>query len=150
MRALPDRQSDARRDNSRRDGVTPAVRRPPRRAGLTLLEVIITIALLTSVTLGTTMVLVPVARQSRINRETTLANAQVRRVIEGLLTIPFPDIVRTYPDGSVLELENLPAGTLSVSYVDPSANPLEIHLELAWTSPDMGSMAFSFVTTRTD
>ena len=110
----------------------------------------ITIALLTMVTLGTTTVLVPVTRQSRINREITLANAQVRRVIEGLMTIPFRDIVRTYPDGSILELEDLPAGTLSVSYVDPSANPLEVHLDLEWTSPDMGSMAFSFVTARTD
>ena len=82
---------------------------PECRAGLTLLEVMITIALLTMVTLGTTTVLVPVTRQSRINRETTLANAQVRRVIEGLMTIPFRDIVRTYPDGSVLELEDLPA-----------------------------------------
>lgn len=147
----PLRQSDDRADGSRPDGGAPAVRGPPRRrAGLSLLEVLITIALLTSVTLGTTVVLVPVARQSRINRETTLANARVRRVIETLLAIPFRDIVRTYPDRSVLELEDLPAGTLSVSYVDPSANPLEIHLELEWTSPDMGSMAFSFVTARTD
>ena len=117
---------------------------------MTLVEVIITIALVTSLALGTTLALVPLARQSRINRETTIANAQVRGVIEKILATPFRDIVRTYPDGTALPLEDLQEGVLSVSYADPLANPLEIHLELEWTSSDLGSMAISFVTARTD
>lgn len=145
---------DARFDPEPRPGLgvlsaAPAVRRPWRCAGLSLLEVAMTIALLTSVTLCTTMVLVPVARQSRINREVAVANARVRRVIERLLTMPLREIVATYPDGSVLDMGDLRAGTLSVSYVDPEADPLEIRLELKWVSPDMGSMEVSFVTART-
>lgn len=129
-------------------GATGAGRGYP--VGLTLLEVVVTITILTSLTLGMTLVLVPVARQSRISRETTLANAEARRIIERILALPFRDIVTTYPDKSDVKMQDLPDGTLSVNYVDPTADPLEIHLDLRWTSPDMGSVVVSFVTVRTE
>ena len=123
---------------------------PCRRRGLSLVETVITITILTSVTLGTTLILVPVARQSRIQRETTIANVEARRILERLHAIPFGDIVTTYPDETDIELDNLPGGRLLVSYVDPAADPLEIHVDLKWTSPDLGSVTVTFVTVRTE
>lgn len=134
--------------DSRHRFLTPAALRGDR--GLSLLEIAVTITILTSVTLGTTLILVPVARQSRINRETAVANAEARKFIERIHAIPFRDILPTYADNSEFKLVSLPDGTMKVNYADPTADPLEIHMDLGWQSPDLGPIVVTFVTVRTE
>ena len=102
-----------------------------------------------AVTLGAALVLIPVIRQSRINRELTIADTEARRVLEQFQALPFNDIVDTYPQSSELTVLTLPGSRLTVTYVDPAADPLEISLALTWNSPDLGPMAQNFVTVRT-
>jgi Tfp pilus assembly protein PilV len=123
-------------------------RRPPE--GLSLLEVVVTIAVLTGVALGAALLLAPMARQARINRETSIANVETQRVLEELQAAPLRDIVALYPQGSVRPIPQLPGGSLRVSYVDPAADPLVVDVELTWNSPDLGSMQRSFHTIRTE
>ena len=121
----------------------------PRERGLSLFELSITVTLLLTVTLGAVLVLVPVVRQSRINREMTVADAEARRVLEQFQALPFNDIVDTYPHNSEISVLTLPNGKIAVSYLDPAVDPLEISLNLTWESSDLGPMAQTFVTVRT-
>jgi len=121
----------------------------PRERGLSLFELSITVTLLLTVTLGAVLVLVAVVRQSRINREMTVADAEARRVLEQFQALPFNDIVDTYPHNTEISVLTLPNGKIAVSYLDPAVDPLEISLNLTWESSDLGPMAQTFVTVRT-
>ena len=119
-------------------------------AGFSLLEMIIVIGLLTAVALGTMILLIPIARQSRINRETEIANSEVQKVLEKFQATPFHEIVDTYPEGTELTVDGLAEGTITVNYADPAADPLAIQATLAWESPELGSMQRVFDTVRTE
>jgi len=118
--------------------------------GFSLLELVITIAILATATLAATLLLVPVARESRVRREVQVANLAARRVLERLQTTPFNDIPTVYPQGHVETIPELPAGSLTVQYVDPAADPLVVQVTLGWSSPEIGSMARTFNTIRTE
>jgi Tfp pilus assembly protein PilV len=132
------------------------VRRVGRRGkgrrdhGISLLEVAITIALLTSVGLATAILLVPVARQSRIQRETEIANLAARRLLEQFQATPFHDLVTDFPDGSVTAIPELPSGSITVSYVDTTTDPLVFRANLTWESPELGTMQRTFDAVRTE
>ena len=132
------------------------IRRNHRRAGLriqrgfTLLEVTIAVALLTVLTLGAALVYVPVARQTRVNREVATANMEVRRVLEKVHALPFNKIVSTHPDGQTIGLGSLPSGQLVIDYADPAADPLVLTATLSWESPDLGTMQRTYTTVRTE
>jgi type II secretory pathway component PulJ len=123
---------------------------PRRDGGISLLEVAVTIALLTSVALATAILLVPVARQSRIQRETEVANLAARRVLEQFQATPFSDLVADFPDGSVQTIPDLPSGTITISYADPAADPLVLTANLTWESPELGTMQRTFNAVRTE
>ena len=118
--------------------------------GFSLLEVVLTIALLTTTTLGTSLLLVPIARQSRIGRETQIANSAARGVLERLQATPFKDLLTDYPPSSVKTISELPSGKVTVQYEDPAADPLIIEAIVTWDSPDLGSMSRAFNTIRTE
>ena len=121
-----------------------------RNGGFSLLEVVVTIAILSSVALATTLLLVPVARQSRIGRETEVANIEARKVLEKIQALPFKDIILTYPQGARIPIAGLPSGRIDISYVDPAADPLIIQADLTWQSSDLGAMQRTFNTVRTE
>jgi prepilin-type N-terminal cleavage/methylation domain-containing protein len=121
-----------------------------RKGGFSLLEVVLTIAILAAVALATTLLLVPVARQTRIGRETEVANLEARKVLEKFQALPFNSIVTTYPQGAQIPIAGLPSGKIAVSYVDPVADPLVIQADLTWQSPDLGAMQRTFNTIRTE
>ena len=100
----------------------------PRIGGLSLFELSIAITILLAVTLGAALILVPVVRQSRINREMTIADAEARRVLERFQALPFNDIVDSYPHGSETTVVTLPNGKVNVTYADPAGDPLEVTL----------------------
>jgi len=121
----------------------------PRQAGFSLIEVFVTVAILAAVTLSSILVAVPVSRQTRLSREMELANAEVRRVVERIESMPFSTITSSYPQYSEYTIAGLKDGKIAVSYADPAADPLQVQVTLTWTSPDLGSMTRTFTTART-
>jgi type II secretory pathway pseudopilin PulG len=121
-----------------------------RVRGMSLLEVVIALGILTALALATVLILVPVSRQGRINRETSTADAAVQRTLEEIHATPFNDLLDQFPDGSDEIVPDLPDGSLAVSYADPTADPLEIELTLSWMSPEIGAMEVVFNTLRTE
>lgn len=121
-----------------------------REQGFSLLEVVITIALLTSVALSVAILLVPIARQSRIQRETEIANIAAKKVLEKVQATPFHEIVTAYPNGSIHAIPDLPSGRIVVTYADPDADPLFLRADLSWDSPEVGPMSRRFETVRTE
>jgi hypothetical protein len=111
---------------------------------------VLAIAILTAVTLATTLLIVPIARQTRINRETEVATAAAQRVIEKFQATPFHQLVTLYPQGTTMTVPDLPSGSIAVSYADPDADPLLIRVDLSWQSEDLGSMLVNFHTVRTE
>lgn len=110
----------------------------------------ITIAILTTVALTTAILLVPIARQTRIQRETEVANAAARQVLENIQSTAFNKILVDYPNGSVHSVVGLPNGRITISYIDPNADPLVVRADLSWDSPELGAMARTFDTIRTE
>lgn len=115
-----------------------------------MLEVVLAIAILTAVSLGTSLLLIPIARQTRINRETEIANAEVQKVLEQFQATPFDALLDSYPPGWAQTIPELPSGSINVSYTDPTADPLLIHATLSWVSPELGDMQLNFDTVRTE
>lgn len=118
--------------------------------GMSLLEVTITIAVFSSLALSVALMIVPIARQSRINRETNIANASAKKILEEINATPFNDITTRYPHGSENAIADLPEGRLIVSYQDVMSDPLIITLDLEWESPDLGHTTRTFHTARTE
>ncbi len=110
----------------------------------------ITVALLATVTLAAALVVVPVARESRLRREVEAASTAARRVLEKIQATSFNSIVTTYPQGYVEAIPGLNAGSLRIVYADPAADPLQIQVDLAWNSPEAGTITRTFQTLRTE
>lgn len=121
-----------------------------RRAGFSLLEVAITLAVLTVVSLSSLLAIVPVARQSRLNREVETANAEARTVLEKIQSAPFHNIPALYPDAVNIPIPTLLSGSVTVDYADPNADPLFVQVTVAWTSRDGGAYSRTFITVRTE
>ena len=119
------------------------------RGGFTLLEVMITVAVLSVLALSATLLLVPVSRQARINQEIQVAQSEATRVLESIQSLPFDEIIVVYPPSVVLEVPALNNGKLKVNYVDPETDPIEVQLVLSWSSSDLEEMQRIFTTART-
>jgi prepilin-type N-terminal cleavage/methylation domain-containing protein len=137
---------------------SPAVDR-----GFTLIEITISIVILTVLALTTAMIVVPISRQQRTARESELANAAVRGVLESIQATPFSQIRGNFPSGDVIDVSALPEGELVISFfreddsgetvpvlADEEADPLFIQVDLSWTSPDWGEVERTFHTVRTE
>ena len=125
-------------------------KRTSRRQGFSLLEVSITIAILLATTLTATLLLVPIARQSRLRREVEVANTSAKRVLERIQATPFKDILKVYPQSYSETIAGLGAGTITITYADPTADPLLIQADLTWNNPEAGTMQRTFNTVRTE
>jgi type II secretory pathway pseudopilin PulG len=118
--------------------------------GLTLLEVTLTVVLMTVLALSVGLLVVPTARQTRINREAMAANGVARSAIEAVHSTAFPDVLEKYPQGSTESVPALPGGQLQFSYEDPAADPLRVRIDLTWSSLDLGTVQRSFFTAKTE
>ncbi len=121
-----------------------------RCRGLTLLEVSITVTILLSVVLGTTLVLVPIARQARMNRETEHATAAAQRMLARMRVSSRRELLERWPQGSTRPLPALEGGEMIVNYGDLTAAPLEVSLEVVWTNSDVGEVRFEIATLKAD
>jgi prepilin-type N-terminal cleavage/methylation domain-containing protein len=123
--------------------------RTGRRAGFSLLEVMVGVAILATLTLSSMLVFVPVSRQARINREVAMANSEARRILEKVHAVPFTKVQDLFPDGIEIPIAALPDGKIVTSYVDPATDPLVMRAVLTWDSPNVGPMMRTFFTVMT-
>lgn len=121
-----------------------------RESGFSMMEVATAVSLLGILTISTMLTLLPVSRQTRLNREVEAATSAVRDVLEQVHATPFAEIPALYPDGLAIELDTLPAGEVLVGYEDATADPLLMSLTISWQSPEVGAMSRSFVTVKTE
>ncbi len=90
-----------------------------------------------------------------VNRETNKATAHLQAVMEQVISVPFSDIVRTYPNGTAAcsqsaELSDPMEGEyIVVEYVDENADPLQITLTVHWMSFNGRQCSRSLTTLRT-
>lgn len=119
-------------------------------AGFSLIEVAVAVALLSILTVSTLLTLIPVSRQTRLTREMETASAAVRDLMERVHATPFSEVPVLYPDGTVVTLAALENGDVTIAYEDITADPLIISFDLAWNSPQIGSMSRTFVTVKTE
>ena len=71
-------------------------------------------------------------------------------VLERVQVTPYSELVTTYPDGVQLVLAGVEAGTLTITYEDTTADPLQVRITANWTIPDLGPIERIFSTTRTE
>ena len=128
--------------------VSPSARKEAE--GFSLLEVTLAIMILTGLTLYALVIVVPVSSQIRISREVSRAAGEVQKILEEVQSTPFFQVTKDYPNGTVIDIDGLDAGTIVVSYDDPDADPLIMTATLTWESPDLGSMSRIFTTVRTE
>lgn len=125
--------------------------------GFTILEVMITAALFTVVSLALAMIVIPVSREQRASREIEAATSHARNIIEELQTLPYPQVVErcdpaTWPQSVALTGDpEAPSvvGTLEVNAVDLDADPLQIEIKISWSSHDLGDREQTYWVLRT-
>jgi type II secretory pathway pseudopilin PulG len=118
-------------------------------AGVSLLEVMVGMSILTSLSLAAVLVFVPVSRQARINREVAIANREASAVLEKVHSVPFADVLEIFPQGGEIPVASLPDGKVLTSYENPATDPLVFRAVLTWDSPNLGAMSRTFDTVLT-
>lgn len=109
-------------------------------AGFTLVEVMITLLVMTLALLGILYANTQVQQTSEAAFERSLAVQDANRVIEQMRNISsdgdFPDnVTDIYPDGgevAALAGLNLTNEVVTVSYVDPDLDPLDVLVTVSW------------------
>lgn len=124
-------------------------KRRSAETGVSLLEVVIGMSILTCLSLAAVLVFVPVSRQARINREVAIASREASAVLEKVHAVPFTKVLDIFPDGGEIPLASLPSGRVLTTYEDPDADPLVFRAVLIWDSPNLGSMSRTFDTVLT-
>ena len=126
-----------------------SIRPAPRRHGFGLLELVVTLSLLSSLALGVALLLVPLVRQSRLNRETSTASLVARSFLERIQATPFRKLHERFPAGTRIRLPELADGEIRVSYPASPPGTLVIKVEMEWESTELGTMRYTFHTART-
>lgn len=110
------------------------------QAGFTLIELMIALVVLTVVIVGYIGTNILAQRNTEEMHERTLAIQDANRVIEQMRNISrtgtFPgNVVTAYPNnGTPAGFQNLDQEAITVSYVSPTANPLDVTITVAWRS----------------
>lgn len=137
--------------------------------GFTLLEVMIAIALLGVVSLGSSMLLLPVLKEQTNSREITTATGYARAILEELYSRTLEDLTNdtsgylleeNWPKkgGQVFdeeltleEMADLSIPTIDVEVNDLDSDPLEILVTVSWMGQDSSELSehkFWVVRTR--
>lgn len=136
-------------------------------AGFTLLEVMLSIAILAVVGLASAMVMIPVVQAQNESREFTEATAMSRAVLEELYSRSLEELTNTedgYLLGSnwpqkgtqiygetptLLELSDPTIPSVMISTGDLDADPIEILVTVTWSGRDSGPIQKEFWVVRT-
>ena len=140
-----------------------------RQQGFTLLEVMIAMALMGLVSLGASLLLLPVLEEQNNSREVTRATGYARAVLEELYSRTLEDLTNdstgylleeNWPkkgtqifdeEPTLEELTDLSIPTIDVDVSDLDADPLEILVTVSWQGRDFSDLTeqqFWVVRTR--
>ncbi len=136
-------------------------------AGFTLLEVMISIAILAVVGLASAMVMIPVVQAQNESREFTEVTAMSRAVLEELYSKSLEELTND-EDGyllpsnwpqkgtqiygenpTLLELSDPTIPSVMISTVNLEADPIEILVTVTWSGRDSGPIQKDFWVVRT-
>jgi prepilin-type N-terminal cleavage/methylation domain-containing protein len=130
--------------------------RPSKPArGLSLVEVIVAVAIIAVGVVVLVAQLEASYKITTVNRETNKAMAHLQACLEKVVSTSFADITTTYPNGGNIPLSNVDPGDLldgesvTVTYADPAADPLEVTVTVHWTAFDGRMRTRSLTTLRT-
>ena len=141
--------------------------RPAVDSGFTLLEVMMSIAILAVVSLASAMVMIPVVQAQNESREITRSTVYGRAILEELYSRSLEDLTNS-EDGYLLssnwpkkgaqifgedatfeELNDPTIPTVSIQVTDLESDPIEILVTLSWTGRDSGLVSREFWVVRT-
>ena len=111
-----------------------------RKAGFTLIELMIALVVVTVVIVSYIGANILAQRNTEEMHERTLAIQDANRVIEQMRNISrtgtFPgNVLTAYPNNSTpSRFRNLDQEAITISYVSPTANPLDVTITVAWLS----------------
>lgn len=133
---------------------------------MTLIEIMIAIIVLTLMAASSGGLLVALARQSELNRQMAVVNAEVSNTLSLIHAAPFDSIGAdlavdgfanqgnfVYQKNLAANPTNLSGGTLTVAFRNaagiPLPDPLYVDVTITWDAPPSGQDSRSFVTVRT-
>jgi prepilin-type N-terminal cleavage/methylation domain-containing protein len=135
-------------------------------AGMSLLEVMIAAAILSVIVIGVFSAIFTSTRQSEFSKEMEIAQFDLERVMEDILSEAFDSTITVYPAGlsivkgtSVTRINGLPRQYndlvlpnegIAVSYVMPATqqDPLEIRLTVSWRNRDGRTQTYNLATLK--
>lgn len=135
--------------------------------GMTLIEIMITVTVLSVFVAAGGLVLASLARQGELNHDLAVVNSEVGNALALVHAAPFDSIAQELLNDGSIDLGNftyrkiltgaptyLPQGSVTVQFRDVSAggvlpDPLCIDVTAEWTNTHSGHQLRSFVTVRT-
>ncbi len=136
-------------------------------AGMTLIEVMITVTVLSIFVAAGGLLLATLARQGELNHDLAVVNSEVGNALALVHASPFDTIAQELLSDGSIDLGNytyrkiltgaptyLPQGSVTVQFRDVSVggilpDPLFIDVTAEWTNTHSGHQVRSFVTVRT-
>src|SRR5262245_51415550 len=132
--------------------LVPRLGRHRRRAGFSMVELMVAITLLMVATSGTLIANVAARNLTRTSRETRAATLAAAAAMEGMLLVPPQEALAQHPAGNKIDVGDFGLRDLSVvpSYPDYVAGDelLRIELSVSWTTFDGDSRTMVFVTAK--
>ncbi len=118
------------------------MKRPKKKSegGVSLIEVTFAVAI---ISVGVSVLMSQLEcsyKVTSVNRETNKAMAHLEAALEKVTNTPFSKITSDFPDGGSVYLEEIDSADLlnsehiTVGYLDPGADPLQVTVTILWTS----------------
>ncbi len=104
-------------------------------AGMSLLELMISVAIISIVLLSVIYAMTGAVQAQRNARLQDRALADLETVREQVLAVPYDSVRDVFPDGSqVPAFNNVPGEVITITYPgsDPNADPLPINITIRW------------------
>ena len=117
-------------------------RKKKNEGGISLIEVTFAVAI---ISVGVSVLMSQLEcsyKVNSVNRETNKAMAHLEAALEKVTNTPFSRITSDFPNGSNVylgEIDNsdlLRSEYITVNYLDPDADPLQVAVTIQWTSFD--------------
>ena len=130
----------------------PSNRAAPKRAGFSLVEVMVAMTLLLVATSGTLLANVAARSLMRTSRETSAATLAAAAALDGALLVPPAEAVALHPAGTAMEVGDFGLRDLRVVPSYPGYvlgdELLRIELALSWTTFEGGMRTMVFETAK--
>jgi len=129
--------------------------------GMSLVEILIASAMTLICVVATVSAYITVANWAEMNRQETVAMLHLSSVMEAVKSTTFGTVTQVFPGGiadgpnnsnsyaAIVGGYSLKNEHITVSYVDPAADPLEITAAVGWTTLSGANRSRSMATKRT-